>query len=333
MEGKVLQSVIEITRHRDLDSLELAFVATLKQMLPINRVGLYHVSSSSPEHLQEILFIEGSSSGEIRQRDENRLVPASKAIMTAIRTMSKLSENRPDGSMQLVVPIACGEKAEGAVILTGEPALIEQSDLIDGLARIYSNYMTILHEAKHDRLTGLFNRRTFDDGLGRLLSALYARANDARGSSELPAWLTVMDVDHFKKINDTFGHVYGDEILLLIAQEMRAFFAADNLLFRVGGEEFVIVLPPQEAAEAMSVLEEFRRRIADRVFPQGLQITVSMGYAQLRRSDFPRHVYELADKALYHAKDTGRNRCCSYENLVAEGHFTEEDSSGSIELF
>lgn len=332
MEGKVLQSVIEITRHRDLDSLELAFVATLKQMLPLSQIGLYHVSASRPDHLVEIVNLEGSENDGVRHRSDSRLVPASDQVTAAIRSMSRLAITCKDGSLKLVIPIACGEKAEGAVILRGDPALQDQSDLIDGLARIYSNYMTILHEAKHDRLTGLFNRRTFDDGLARMLTAMHNNTPTAQ-STNVSAWLAVLDVDHFKKINDTYGHVYGDEILLLIAQEMRTFFAADDLLFRVGGEEFVVILTPRGSEEAHQVLDAYRQRIADRVYPQGLRVTVSLGYARIRKSDFPRHVYELADKALYHAKESGRNRCCSYDSLLADGHFTEEDSSGSIELF
>ena len=332
MEGKVLQSVIEITRHRDLDSLELAFVATLKQMLPLSRIGLYHVSASRPNHLEEIVNLEGIDEDRVRHRSDSRLVPASDEVTAAIRSMSTLAITCNDGSLKLVIPIACGEKAEGAVILRGDATLRDQSDLIDGLARIYSNYMTILHEAKHDRLTGLFNRRTFDDGLARMLSSMYNNTPAAQ-TGDASAWLAVLDVDNFKKINDTYGHVYGDEILLLIAQEMRNFFASDDLLFRVGGEEFVVILKPRGAEEAHKVLDAYRQRLADRVYPQGLRVTVSLGYSRLRKSDFPRHVYELADKALYHAKESGRNRCCSYESLLADGHFTEEDSSGSIELF
>ncbi|MEM9300673.1 MAG: GGDEF domain-containing protein [Pseudomonadota bacterium] len=333
MQSRVLKSIVEITRHRDLDSLELAFVATLKEMLPVDQIGLFHVSTEGESWVEEIVMLGTDDAAEFRWNGGPHLVAASPELRSTLDTLTVSSRDLGDDRVEWYMPIACGGKPNGAVVLRGGTVLNDHVELIDGLARVYSNYMTILHEAEHDKLTGLLNRRTFDDTLDRLLRSQRGRNSSATAQPNLPAWMAVIDLDYFKRVNDSYGHVYGDEILLLVAQAMREYFEPRDLLFRVGGEEFVVAMAPQTRDLAEAKLEGFRELLANREFPQGMRITASIGYAEIRRGDFPKRIYSLADKALYYAKENGRNRVCSYESLLAEGHFIEQDKSGSIELF
>ncbi|MXV13635.1 GGDEF domain-containing protein, partial [Xanthomonas sp. LMG 8992] len=110
-----------------------------------------------------------------------------------------------------------------------------------------------------------------------------------------------VDIDHFKRVNDTFGHLYGDEVLLLVAQLMQRAFRQDDLLFRFGGEEFVIVLRGVDRDTAVSLFERFRLAVAEHVFPQVGQVTLSTGIVELTHGRLLSEMLDEADKALYWA--------------------------------
>jgi diguanylate cyclase (GGDEF)-like protein/PAS domain S-box-containing protein len=163
------------------------------------------------------------------------------------------------------------------------------------------------HMATHDPLTGLYNRGELD----RLLLEEVQRS--ARYSH--PLSVLMIDVDHFKGINDTYGHQVGDEVLRNLAQMLTSFLRAMDHAGRYGGEEFLITLPETTATEAQVVAERIRKGIADSsvALSSGLDIsfTVSIGVAT-----HPDHgvdedsVLSAADEALYRAKNSGRNRVC-----------------------
>jgi diguanylate cyclase (GGDEF)-like protein len=128
-----------------------------------------------------------------------------------------------------------------------------------------------------------------------------------------------MDLDRFKKINDTFGHLHGDEVLMLFSGLMKQSFRATDLLVRYGGEEFVVVLNDTTMANCEMVLDRFREKVAEHWFPEIGHVTVSIGAARIERKRLPAEVLDQADKALYYAKRSGRNRVCIYEKLGKQG--------------
>jgi diguanylate cyclase (GGDEF)-like protein len=144
----------------------------------------------------------------------------------------------------------------------------------------------------------------------------------------------MIDIDHFKRVNDTFGHLIGDEVLLLLARLMRESFRAQDQLYRFGGEEFVVLMRCADEATARLSLERFRAATEHHVFPQVSHIAVSIGFSALHPGDTPSGAFERADKAVYHAKNHGRNHVCSYHTLVADGEIVESAAAtGDIELF
>jgi len=211
--------------------------------------------------------------------------------------------------------------------------------LVSSLLRVYRNFRSLLDYGERDTLTDLLNRKTFEGAFMKALTekrdAAADPSHDRRVASPIGSnWLGMMDIDHFKRVNDNFGHLIGDEVLLLMARLMRANFRSHDELYRFGGEEFVVLLRHVRAADATHVFERLRERTEGFAFPQVGKITISVGYTALRHEDTPGIAFARADQAVYYGKAHGRNQVCQYEELVAQGKLVEADANiGDIELF
>lgn len=156
-----------------------------------------------------------------------------------------------------------------------------------------------------DSLTGLPNRGAYDKRFGEEYKR-WSRHPE-------PLCLAVIDIDHFKKINDKFGHSVGDKTLQIVSQTLRKNLRASDYLARYGGEEFVCLLLATDAKEMMTPLEKVRKAVESipfKVKNDRLNITISVGVTMLLASDNVHTVFDRADKALYEAKNTGRNKIC-----------------------
>jgi diguanylate cyclase (GGDEF)-like protein len=213
----------------------------------------------------------------------------------------------------------------------------EQLRSTSGVLRIYHNFLSLLDYSERDTLTGLLNRKTFDESFLKTLSqtVVVSRTDDARRthSENFSYWIGVIDIDHFKRINDNFGHLIGDEVLLLLSRLMHASFRFQDRLYRFGGEEFVVLMRCGNAADALLAFERLRTNVERYVFPQVGQLTVSVGFTQVQFSDTPAAAFERADKAVYHAKTHGRNQVCSHAVLLADGVIADAAKTGEVELF
>ena len=347
MANEILNSIVEMTGQRDLDSLEYSMTATLAELVPAQCISLYKfLSDDDDNQIEEIvrLIINQDSNKETRYEwnPESRIFTADVHIKQCLDTLKPV-RYKEKGLMCLIVPILSGSKNIGVLSIESKQELADFETLIDSLTRIYGNYLYILNESERDKLTGLFNRRTFDNKLIRLLKtqhekqekyAISKNIDEKRKQIDISsAWLVMLDIDNFKSVNDTFGHLYGDEVILLISQKMKECFRNTDLLFRFGGEEFVLVLEPIHADEAHTILDNFRKVIANHNFPQIGQVTISIGYTMIRKNDYPPATINLADKALYYAKEHGKNCVYNYESLVADGELLAQKKSGTIDLF
>jgi len=158
--------------------------------------------------------------------------------------------------------------------------------------------------ASRDPLTGALNRRGYEPLLLDAVSAAH--------QSGQPLCLLMVDLDHFKNLNDTYGHPAGDMVLRVASQTFRDCLRDGDIVARVGGEEFAVLLPGSDAKVASRVADRLRETLARKVFVSGrrrFSVTASMGLAALKPSDEADALTERADKALYRAKDSGRN-CC-----------------------
>lgn len=161
-------------------------------------------------------------------------------------------------------------------------------------------------EAATDALTGLDNRKAFDLAL--------SRAQDQHTLFGEPSVLLIVDADHFKRINDTYGHPTGDAVLVALSDELtRCFPRRGDCVARYGGEEFAVVLRESGLSDGERLAERVLKRIQQRIIEHDghqLQVTVSIGVAVSEEGRTPESWLHRADQALYHAKETGRARVC-----------------------
>ncbi|MDR3159158.1 MAG: diguanylate cyclase [Zoogloeaceae bacterium] len=159
------------------------------------------------------------------------------------------------------------------------------------------------HLIRHDQLTGALNRR----GLDEVLNKEIARAK----RHELPICLSLLDIDDFKKLNDSHGHAAGDEALIHLAAVIRESLRPQDTAARFGGEEFVIIFPETDLKEAVSAMTRLQRNLTRRIFlheNQRVLITFSAGIAQLQTGESQSSVIRRADAAMYESKKAGKNQ-------------------------
>lgn len=159
--------------------------------------------------------------------------------------------------------------------------------------------------ANTDALTGLANRRAFDEKLARVFEPGYTQ----------PAALVISDVDHFKRFNDTHGHLVGDKVLVIVADILRQHACDDVFVARAGGEEFAMIIEARHAGEVMRIADSVRMALEHTPFEDEAEgkdygrITISMGICMVAEAEDAKDAYAKADSALYASKHGGRNRC------------------------
>ena len=169
----------------------------------------------------------------------------------------------------------------------------------------FKNYLDSCEEAAFtDHLTGLANRRRFERQLEREVARTrrYGR----------PFCLLLLDIDHFKRVNDTHGHDTGDEVLRRLANTLQAGTRGIDIAARIGGEEFAIILTETDAPRGLEVAERLRQEVRETQTPAAGPVTVSLGLAECSAAVADaRELFNVADAALYEAKRAGRDRVCS----------------------
>ncbi len=237
-------------------------------------------------------------------------------------------------------PVATDREHLGVMEIESDAPLDERDQrMVMSILRIYRNFQGLLDYSERDTLTGLLNRKTFDESfLKTVAESGEPLLNEAvgerrQGGSRCRHWLGVIDIDHFKRVNDNFGHLIGDEVLLLMSRLMRSSFRFDDRLYRFGGEEFVVLMRCAGSDAAALAFERLRHNVEQHLFPQVGHITVSIGFTEIKADDTPSSAFERADKAVYFAKGHGRNQVRHHADLVAAGHLADDAKTGDVELF
>ncbi|WP_146068892.1 diguanylate cyclase [Arthrobacter sp. ZGTC131] len=212
-------------------------------------------------------------------------------------------------------PIRVHGELWGAIVLTSRARDGVSGSMLDRLAEFAElveiaignteAWEMLEHKASTDALTGLLNRRAFESRLAREL--------EAADTSGAPLSLVVLDIDSFKKVNDSFGHPAGDEVLIEVASRLRDTSRKGEVLARLGGEEFVWMLPGTGGEDAVQAAERARRSISTAPFPGIGALTISAGVCELADAG-KAHLMDRADQALYRAKQYGRNSTVRYRD-------------------
>jgi len=241
--------------------------------------------------------------------------------MSGFEVLSTL-KNDPETMRLPVILLTASDSSEDKVLgfeLGAVDYVTKPFDTAELQARVRSTLRTqhlvkiLEQKAQVDALTGLWNRAHLDQSLQSCIETAIRY--------DQPLTLTMCDIDHFKQINDTFGHTVGDIVLERFAQILTETSSQSDLVCRYGGEEFLIIQPMTKWSDAVRVAERFREAIEAESWAsiqESLIVTASFGTTCLAilPEQTMEHLIEAADRALYHAKQTGRNRVSAYDPAI-----------------
>ncbi|MFT3696488.1 MAG: sensor domain-containing diguanylate cyclase [Kofleriaceae bacterium] len=259
------------------------------------------------ERMHTLSFAVGEGvAGWVVEKGEPALI---NDVLADKRFITLSANQTPIKSMLCVPLIARGERV-GVVTATSDEANAFHPDDLE-IVRFISTTIALdienvrLHRvAVTDPLTGAYNREFLHQRLPTEIEAAIDR--------DLPLSVALVDVDHFKLVNDQHGHGVGDVVLAEVARRLRSAIRGGDLLVRYGGEEFLCVLPRADAGRAWEVGERMRQRVAERAFDVDdqlkLLLRISVGIAQWRMGESMPDLIDRADVAMYGAKQRGRNR-------------------------
>ncbi len=225
----------------------------------------------------------------------------------------------------LTLPLAVEGEIIGCISLdSDQPNTFDAQDLqffsvigyqMAATLKNFQRFSSIKAMAVYDTLTNVHNRRYFDERLGVETQKSFF--------SNTPLSLVMVDIDYFKKANDTFGHTEGDKVLLKIASLLKNSVRKDDTVARYGGEEFALILPGAKLEITSMIAERIRRLVETTLFEVGdnqIHLTISLGVSNLpaHRARSKEELVKMADLALYQAKGGGRNRVCIFTGYSAE---------------
>jgi diguanylate cyclase (GGDEF)-like protein len=340
----LFDQLAELAGHRSRDGLEAGLLQLFNDLFVPRQVAVYRLMTRGARHCWVMRRLsnlsDGSSTTEPLSCPDSPELQSHRAswhsgqtTVDPLRPTLVLVPMQSDNETQCLVEIDCRTPLDD-----------HHLRLIHGAQRFYRHLQELVNENERDALTRLLNRKSFDQNF--LAMAVAPQATLVQASKEEPpggrrmhaveqqrCWLAIVDIDHFKRVNDTFGHLLGDEVLILVSRLLRDNFRSDDRLYRFGGEEFVVMLNTPRGDLAARALERLRQKIENFNFPRVGHLTVSIGFTEVKASDTPNGAFERADECVYHAKSHGRNQTVAYDSLL-KSHIVETPQPASeVEFF
>jgi diguanylate cyclase (GGDEF)-like protein len=343
MTKSLLDSVADSNSHRDRDRFNRSIASLIAEYLETESVSLYHLVDDGgvvrlvPEGAANAAT--AGAGGSLEVQAGLPMDPAKHPALSdvpewesSVRDHRIVQYTQSTGTTCAALPIESEREVVGLLVVQCANQLQSRDlEFVAAILRFMKNHLALLDYGERDTLTGLLNRKTFESTFEKVRHRL-RRAHDSSPDVE-PSWLGLIDIDKFKSINDTYGHLFGDEVLLLIAQIMQRSFRGADQIFRFGGEEFVVVLDHATKAGVEIAFDRLRATVEEFAFPQVGCVTISLGYSEIFPNDDPTTCVERADAALYYAKHHGRNNIRNYEALVAAGELMAKGEGEDAELF
>jgi diguanylate cyclase (GGDEF)-like protein len=320
--GKTVNSTLSLNDISDIIKLTCSghfHASEVKLLLPTEKKGQYFFSY--PPDTEEMVF---DSNHPLLQlfKDNQRAIDIDELKEHA--GLKDVYKKLHGDDVELIIPFRSKFEINGILCLAskeetfGEQYTAEEQrymDIIASFASVAIENARLYEMATLDRKTGLFNHGHFQN---RLVEEI-ERAE--RYKSDLS--LMILDLDHFKQVNDTHGHVVGDEVLKRLARTLREQIRSFDIPARFGGEEFTVILPETDSKSSLIVAERLRKAVEKLSFGSAknrFSISVSIGVANfVHDNSLTDDLFvDLADRALYHAKETGRNRVVCYEAIAGK---------------
>ncbi len=270
-----------------------------------------HISDTSIDSLEKInhiLLQLINKAGDVLDTTGEQ---ANAATIDFQNQSKKLENNQNLAEIKIVLTeIIAGTKGLAETSMTLKTQLDESKK---EMQRLRKELAHVRETAKTDALTGILNRRAFDQKLNEFI--------ETHAHNGLELCLLILDIDHFKQVNDTFGHQMGDNVLRYTANLMKHHITENHCAARYGGEEMAIIMPNTSLNEAMEIAENIRVSLSQ--YPLKLKgskktigtVTISIGVSSFKINDSVESLIERADKAMYRAKESGRNQVMS-ENFI-----------------
>lgn len=271
----------------------------------------------APDQVNHFIFLVLSGCFEVHVGDQGQQLLATIAPGECIGEMSVLDNQKPTARVIAAEPSrvlslhqqvvwqfvdATGGMARNLLYIISGRLRINTAALFESLSRQIESE----RHADLDGLTGLHNRRWLDRTLSRFVTA-------ANAPNCAPLAIILLDIDHFKRFNDSHGHPAGDTALRQVAQAITSGLRPDDMAARYGGEEFTVILPNADAEQALHAAERLCTVVRNTVLEHGTgrplpSVTISLGVAQYQSGQTAEQLLEAADRVLYQAKHSGRNR-------------------------
>ncbi|NMA98566.1 MAG: GGDEF domain-containing protein [Phyllobacteriaceae bacterium] len=308
-----------------------------------NRINSVFRNGITPTNdLAETLYNEFLKSdvndrmSSVSERMHARIEAVHEAIDSAMTTANAYSGSLQSASGDLDQDLSAQDIKQLATRLLSETRRMQDTNRElerklaasrDDIAALQRDLDDVRRESMLDPLTKIANRKSFDEGL--------VEAMDEATETGTPLSLMLLDIDHFKNFNDTFGHQTGDQVLRLVAMTLKSNIKGKDLAARYGGEEFVAILPYTDLKGAVIVAENIRKAIqAKELLKRSTgeklgRISASFGVASLWPNDNVTSFIERADRCLYAAKHAGRNRVVSETELVEIDEAPPKDASAA----
>ncbi len=318
-EQSIITSLVELTRMRDQDAIRSKLMSALQEISDVSWLVLCRMEREQESPTIEVTsHIPNPSPDKVARHFPVELFGRVELFEGCRESGNPVWVRDLENYQSIIFQLPNSSRHHEFVVAFNEQVDERTERIISSVLDLYDNFLGLVIENTQDPLTRLYNRGAFDIDLPATL--LRINEFDERRGQPRPQqkrhFLAMMDLDHFKCINDTFGHLYGDEVILIFSSILREQMGDFDRIYRYGGEEFAVILQDTTRDEAETLMEGLRRAVEDYEFPQVGQVTVSIGVAELKNNHLPSSLLDFADQALYHSKDSGRNRVSFFEDMA-----------------
>jgi diguanylate cyclase (GGDEF)-like protein len=353
------EHIIKLTDHRDRELLELTLSKALIDLLRIDRVVIARVmSEEGVKRWLEVASLDARGGGKVvdplrvdfetlRELNDEK----DRLLCLQSRQLVDYAWAGEEGPRISYIPLYADSASddEGVIeIHSGATLAKGQLQVIDDLVHVFRNMYKLLAYSDRDALTGLLNRKSLDDtfysavleemdhgleGKTAVLEASVLPVAERRHRVPPNYWLGTASVDNFGAINDRSGHLIAEEVLLLVARIMNNTFRTYDRIYRLGGEQFAVLMHCPDEALVLAAFERFRANMEKFNFPQVGRVTACAGFTRVTSDDSPSTTLERAERAVDYAQRNGRNQVFSHDDLVRKGLFGDAIKIGAVDLF